>query len=359
MRLSKKGILTLFLPIQILLVKFLAQFPDFIENYYSKGLYPVIAKSSRFLLGWIPFSMGDICYLLLIIICLKWCFKNIKNIHKKEQLLSISSFLSIVYFLFHFLWGMNYYRLPLHKSLYLDKEYTTDELISTTIDYIEKASSIHLKIATNDTVKVNIPYSRNEIFNKTFSAYNTLQYEFPQLDYHPKSIKKSIISLPLTYMGFSGYLNPFTNEAQVNYLIPKYYYPFVSCHEEAHQLGFAAENEANFIGCLASMASNDLYFKYSGTISALRYCMREVYKRDQVLYDSLLKTINKGILANYKESRDFWKSYQNPIEPLFKNSYDTFLKANNQSKGIKSYSYVVALLVNYSNRKPNKLDPTF
>lgn len=351
MKLSKKGLLTILLPLQILFIKIIAQFPELIENYYSNGIYQIIAKTSRYILGWVPFSVGDICYLLLILIVLKWLYKNVKRFYKKEQLLTITSFLSIMYFLFHFLWGMNYYRLPLNESLGLNKEYTTEELILVTKSYIEKANTIHLKVAMNDSTKVTIPYSRPQIFDKTTAAYQNLKSQFIQLEYHPKSIKKSIISLPLTYMGFSGYLNPFTNEAQVNYLIPKYYYPFVSCHEEAHQLGFAAENETNFIGCLASMSSNDVYFKYSGTISALRYCMREIYKRDKDLYKELIKIINKGILANYKESRDFWNSYQNPIEPLFKSSYDTFLKANNQTKGIKSYSYVVALLVNYNKKQ--------
>jgi hypothetical protein len=44
------------------------------------------------------------------------------------------------------------------------------------------------------------------------------------------------MSLPLTYMGFSGYLNPFTNEAQVNYLGPCILsQPQLA--EMAHQLG--------------------------------------------------------------------------------------------------------------------------
>ena len=50
---------------------------------------------------------------------------------------------------------------------------------------------------------------------------------------------------------------------------------------------------------------------------------------------------------NYQEVQNFWKSYENPIEPVFEKTFDNFLKANNQSDGMKSYSYVVALLVNY------------
>jgi len=66
----------------------------------------------------------------------------------------------------------------------------------------------------------------------------------------------------------------------------------------------------------------------------------------------LTKTINKGILKNYKEVREFWDSYKNPTEPLFKKTYNTYLQANNQEKGMDSYSYVVALLVNYYKNNP-------
>jgi len=349
---NKKIVLTLFLPLQILLVKSLALYPDFIEEYYSKGLYQAISSFSRYILGWIPFSIGDICYVLLILYLINWCYKNFRKLYKKEQLLSVISFFSVAYFLFNILWGLNYYRNPLHKTLNLEKEYTTEELAKVTKNYIKLANTIHLQLAKNDSIKVTVPYSKKDVFTKTVAAYNELQKEFPELEYQPKSIKKSILSLPLSYMGYSGYLNPFTNEAQVNGLIPKYYFPFVSCHEEAHQLGFAAENETNFIGILACLNSNDLYFKYAGSTSGLRYCMRELYKRDKEQYEELNKKINKGIVANFKESRNFWNSYQNPLEPLFKKSFDTFLKANNQAHGIKSYSYVVALLVNYE--KENK-----
>ena len=125
---NKKIVLTLFLALQILLVKSLALYPDFIEEYYSKGLYLVISSFSRYILGWIPFSVGDICYILLILYLINWCYKNFRKLYKKEQLLSIISFLSVAYFLFNILWGLNYYRNPLHKTLNLEKEYTTEEL---------------------------------------------------------------------------------------------------------------------------------------------------------------------------------------------------------------------------------------
>ena len=152
-------------------------------------------------------------------------------------------------------------------------------------------------------------------------------------------------------MGFGGYLNPFTNEAQVNRHIVKYKLPTTSCHEEAHQLGFAKENEANFIGAMACMQSKDPYFNYAGYSFALRYCIHELYLSDEQKGLCALETLRPGVKANYKQVKDFWKAHENPLEPLFKNFYNQFLKANNQSGGLRSYNYVVALVVNYFEKE--------
>ena len=106
-------------------------------------------------------------------------------------------------------------------------------------------------------------------------------------------------------MGYSGYLNPFTNEAQINSLLPDFQLPFVMCHEVAHQLGYAAENEANFIGYMTAIANPDDYFKYSGYSSGLKYCLRELGRRAPEKFDTLYKKINKGIIKNYMASQKF------------------------------------------------------
>ncbi len=346
---NKTLILALLLPLQILLIKLLSSSPSSIETYYSKGVYPIISKSLRFIFGWLPFSVGDILYAILIIYILKWGYSNFKSIYRrpKQTLLTITAFLSVIYFCFHFLWGLNYYRNPLHKTLNIDNEYSTEELIQITKKLITTTNVIHLKIAKNDNTKVIVPYSNSEIFEKTKLGYKGLEKIHPNLKYQQKSIKNSLWSLPLTYAGYSGYLNPFTNEAQVNSLIPKYHFPLVSCHEEAHQIGYAAENETNFIGYLACMKNPDDYFQYAGATFAVRYCLNELYRRDSKSYEELIKTLNTGVRKNFQESQQFWNSYQNPTEIVFKSVYDIFLKSNNQQKGIKSYSYVVALIVNY------------
>ncbi|GAA4900838.1 hypothetical protein GCM10023311_28120 [Flaviramulus aquimarinus] len=242
---------------------------------------------------------------------------------------------------------MNYHRLPLHKSLNIESKYTTEQLVEVTNMLIKKSNTLHSKLSKNDTIKIDLPFSKNEIFKMTSIGYDNLKIHFPHFKYCPKSIKTSIYSYPLTYMGFSGYLNPFTNEAQVDGLIPIYKFPTTSAHEIAHQLGYAAENEANFIGFMATINHDNMYFKYAGYTFSLRFCLNEIYRRDEALYETIVETVNPGILKNYKEVRDFWDAHQNPAEPFFKGFYSNFLKANKQDKGMQSYNYVVALLVNY------------
>ena len=331
------------------LIAILKLFPQFVETYYSNGIYIFLSKLMRYVFGWLPFSVGDILYTLASVYALRWLVINRKRILKdtKNWILDVFSAISVGYITFHILWAFNYYRQPLYKSLDIEAEYSTEQLLSFTEKLIVKSNTIHSKLATNDTLKVDFPFTKSEIFDKVKDGYKTLSEEYPHLDYQPQSIKKSIYSIPLTYMGFSGYLNPFTNEAQVDGLIPTYKFPTTSCHEVAHQLGYAAENEANFIGSLAAIHNEDIYFKYSGYTFALRHCLAELYQRDSEVYYNVLETVNKGIIKNYLEVQDFWKAYQNPLEPVFKKTFDNFLKVNNQSDGMKSYNYVVALYVNY------------
>jgi len=345
----KKALIALSIIPQYVLIKWLSHYPEFIETYYSNGIYPYISKIFRFMLGWLPFSFGDLIYAFGIVFIIRWFFINFTRIKTdtRNWFIDVFSAVSVVYFAFHLFWGINYYRLPLYKSLGLKSDYTTEQLVNVTKKLILISNKIHAEIIKNDTLPIAIPYSKSEILKLVPLGYNNLGKHYPNLEYYPKSIKKSLFSLPLTYMGFSGYLNPLTNESQVDALIPVYIFPTTASHEIAHQLGYAAENEANFIGCLAAINHDDIYFKYSGYTFALRFCLNEIYRRDETLFDSISATANKGILKNYKEMRLFWEAYENPAEPLFKITYGSYLKANKQDKGMESYSYVVALMVNY------------
>jgi len=346
---QRKYILPLFLLFQILFLKIIVFFPELVERFYSNGVYPIISKFERITLGKIPFSVGDIIYGIVIIYILKSIWKTRKNwkLEWKNSVLKTLSVLSVVYFLFHFLWALNYYRQPLFEKMAIERDYSDADLLAFTKKLIAKTNEIQTQITKNDSLKVVFPYSQEQVFQMNLNGYKTLSNQYNFFEYTNPSIKKSLFSLPLTYMGFGGYLNPFTNEAQVNYLGPMYSFPMTTNHEMAHQMGFASESECNFIGFLASVKNENLYFQYSGYSIALRYCLRNWQIRNEKIFDQLLKTVHPGILKNYQESEDFWKQYDTFIDKGFHVFYDNFLKLNQQKDGMESYSKFVNLMVNY------------
>lgn len=350
---NRKFILPFFLIFQIVFLKIIVFFPEVVERFYSNGLYIFISRFSRTVLGSIPFSVGDIIYGILIIylIFTLWKTRTSWKLQWKNNLLKIISIVSIAYFLFHLLWAFNYYRMPLFEKMNIKREYTEAELVVFTEKLITKTNAIQIQITKNKEVKVSNPYSQDQIFEMTQKGYNNLGKQYDFFNYEIPSRKKSLFSLPLTYMGFGGYLNPFTNEAQVNDKIPIFGFPAVTTHEMAHQMGFASESECNFIGFLACVKNEDLYFQYSAYSNALRYCMSNIGMKNESQFEVLKKKINKGILANYKETDVFWNSYDTIIDKGFHAFYDQFLKMNQQKDGLESYSKFVDLLINYySNR---------
>lgn len=347
-------ILALLLPIQMLLMRLAIWHPAFIERYYSNRIYPYISSFFRIILGWIPFSFGDVLLAFGLFIFLRFLFRLIKSRFKNffPKMIHFVAVLSVIYFCFYLFWGINYYREPLAKNLnYQQKKYTTKQLQKVTEHIIVKLNEYQFKITNNDTLKVENPYQQKEMYKIAVMGYDNLSKDYPQLSYQFSSVKSSLMSLLQTYNGTSGYLNPLTGEAHVNDKIPKSSYPTTTCHEMAHQIGYAAENEANFVGFLAANYNDDVYFKYASYRMAFGYCISEIRKRDPELSKTLWKTVHKGIIKDFNASYQFWKKYKNPFEPLVKKGYNAYLKANKQTKGVESYNYVVDLFISYFETK--------
>lgn len=347
----------LIIVISLLLLQLLAyynlrNFPEFIENYYSNGIYPYISRAMRIGLGWIPFSFGDIIYILGIIMILRWIWISKKDLItlQRKRYMQLFTSLNIILFLFHFLWGFNYYRQPLNESLKIEKEYTLENLTNTVEEYAAISNYLHAQLQPIDSLPVIFKRSQTDLFDLASSGFENLPQAHLRQRLAPHSIKESLLTMPLTHMGYSGYLNPITGEAQTNAWINCYKTPVLILHEMSHQLGFAKENEANYVAIQAGLSHEDDYFKYSASIFGLRYLLNDLYTKDRVAFTEIKAVLRPGIFKNYKELSDFWEPYNDSlIEKASQATYNQYLKANNQPDGMKTYSYVVALLVNSSS----------
>jgi hypothetical protein len=349
---NRKLFWPLMIIVQIIVIQILSRFPDTIDRYYSEAFYQYISTFSRMITGWTIISIGDIVYMVLIFYTLGWLWKTRKNwkLEKKSQIIKLLTFMSILSMIFHLTWGLNYQRIPLTNKLNIDKKYTLEELEHFTLNWIDKTNQLHIKITKDSLEKVIIPFDNEEMFRIAVKSYQEINNQYSYLNYHHPSIKNSLFHVPLSYMGFGGYLNPFTNEAQINGMLPKYNLPTTTLHEMSHQMGYAAESEANFISVLVSINSEDTFFNYSGYTYALKYLMRSLEKLQSDKQDLLWNQINPGILKNYEETKEFWEAHINPLQPIFKSFYDRFLKLNQQKDGMEGYSKFVGILINHEKQ---------
>ena len=335
--------------IVIVFLELVKKDPALIDKYYSSLFYINNSKIFLYYFGEIPFSLGDFLYLLIPV----FLFLLNKNQNTRRKNLKISfQYLAVIYIFFQLQWGLNYHRTPLIDKFSIKNTYNFDSLIKATDLFIENTNRIHKKISNSDTIAVSFNIEKEELFNNSINAIKT--FDHPYIINKIKkvsSVKNSILSTPLSYMGFSGYINPFTLEAQINVNTPQLYLPTTICHEIAHQMGYSAENEANFIGILAAISSENNLISYSGYVQGLRHLLNEIYKTNKTIHSEIVLKLNKGVVLNIQQANNELKKYTNPLEPYIKKMYDYFLKANKQTAGIKSYSLVVNLLVNeYSNQ---------
>lgn len=337
----------------MLLIYFLKQNPHFVEHYYSKSIFVFISQLQHFFTSRIPFSLGDIFYSAIVIIILIWIINLFKSKFRRlwTRGFEALAFVSLIYFLFHLFWGFNYYRLPLHQSLGISTDYSKEDLELFTCELIESTNRLHSMMVENDSLKVTYEFKQIQLQDLVFQAYKNSKNEDLKIPYRVENLKKSLFSLPLSYAGFSGYVNPFTNEGQYNYKIPEYKLPTTMAHEIGHQLGYSKENEANFIASIITMEDENQFLRYSGLTFALKYSLNDMYKKDPLLSEALIANLNPGVLENYREVQQFWQAYSGPVELMMEAVYGNYLKVNNQPLGIDSYNYVVALLVNYYKPK--------
>jgi len=326
--------------------------PDRVEENYSNGFFMHLSGFLRKLTGPIPFSVGDLLYGLAA----AWIiWKIIRLLVAKKKGTPYSSIVaarsvkllivcSIIYIVFNIFWGVNYNRkgIATQLGLVLNK-YTSKELGVVNCLLIDK---INLSKQVLVQQKQTYPDNR-QLYNRVAEAYALLVKQYPYLAYSPASIKPSLWGWLGNYAGFTGYYNPFTGEAQINSTIPRFLQPFVACHEVGHQIGYAKEQEANFVGYLAASNSRDTLFHYSVYLELFAYANRNLYRTDSSQAKLYFKELSPAVINDLEEWRRFNRRHKNKAEPVIRWMYGKFLQGNRQPEGILAYDQVTAFLIAY------------
>lgn len=340
-----------------LLIKLFSLDDTRVEEYYTYGFYPYFSGLLRALLGWLPFSVGDLVYLGAFVLLVLKAWKALRLLARRQVKEYLShvlfrKYLRLVlwiYIIFQVFWGLNYSRQGVAQQFGLEvRPYNAQDLYDLTATLQVKLNQY---AAAVDTLRREAIHRDNSLlFREGVRAYERAAQQYPFLAYRQPSVKASFYSPVGHLFGFTGYYNPFSGEAQMRTSVPVFVKPFILCHEIGHQLGYAKENEANFIAFLSGRESDHPEFRYSAYYDVYAYAARELIRYDTTLYASLRKTVHPRFRTDHNAYMAFLYRSRNPVEPLMSDFYDRYLRLNNQPSGKRSYNEVVAWLVAYMKK---------
>ena len=155
----------------------------------------------------------------------------------------------------------------------------------------------------------------------------------------------------MSYTGILGYYNPFTAEAQYNSELPATSLAFTLAHESAHQLGFAREQEANFIGYLIGKNSKNSALKYSTDLFVLKSLLAYINRNDPTFRKYIISNYSTKMKIDRQNDIDFIKTHQSFLVAVFDVTNNLFLKSNQQEGNI-TYSYFTEILIKYERNNP-------
>ena len=185
------------------------------------------------------------------------------------------------------------------------------------------------------------------LFLSLRNAYATLHDEIPVIPGNPTRAKQIFWSQGLSWQGISGIYIGLTAEPNVNVDQPPLLVYQAAAHEMAHQTGIASENEAELVGYLACIRSNDPNIRYSGLAYALIVAGNALYAADSTRYLAVTDTYGDAIWRDLSAYSVYWKAFSGEIRESADRRNDAYLKHNSQPSGIKSYGEAVDLLLAY------------
>lgn len=339
-------------------------------RFYADHIFPFWVESYGRLTGLFPFSVGEwmlylaVCLAALLILLGLFTLIGRKRFPSgwKRGYGKYAMFLYWVFGIVCVIMTLNCFLLYQAPTFYErfpiggapGREYGTEELAILRDYVVEQANELAVCFERDE--KGYILYDMN-MEAEAIARMKELEKLIPNLGgYYPRPKK-------LAYSGFysqqyiMGYYFPFSMEANYNRQMYLINMPVTMCHELSHLKGFILEDEANFIGYLACVDSEDPLFRYSAMLSVIGYLDRDfaaAVGRDSEEYQSHVQIDPLTASDRLFLTKETWQQVEeNAVidTKTVKQAADTFLNTtltlNGVSDGTISYSRVVKLLLRY------------
>ena len=347
-------------------------FADAYSHYVYRGLSLGIGS----VMGLLPFSVVELLLYATILFVLLDFAKQLRRAIlvgaacQTHLLAAVASpllrflghlflILSALLVLYVFLCGINYHRTSFSQEAGLSVTIDAHGTVYDEADLI--ALCDYLVTEINDTeAQLDVPYigqtsetpkpsaawlwhagrTGQRAMEKLGQRYHRLSGHYP----FPKPILNTwILSIQQT----TGVYSPFTVEANYNRDIAYYDIPFTICHELSHLRGYMQEEEANFIGVLATIGADDLYFNYSGYVSAWVYAGNALARIDSTAFATLYSRINARTRQDMLYNNAYWQQFEGKPAEAHEQLNVSYLKMQGQTSGVRSYGHVTDLMLEY------------
>ncbi len=257
---------------------------------------------------------------------------------------------SLVFCLHTGLYGLNYYAGSLAEDIRMDvTQVTQDELADAAVYYRDKANTLAGQITRSSAGEAVYP-GFSELAEQAGEGFHTLTYEryMPVFAGSDLPVKELGWADMYTSMGITGITMYLTGEAAVNPQIPAISLPFTMCHEMAHRMCIAREDDANFAAFLACQAHSKAEFQYSGYFMAYEYCIRALNQLSPQTAQQIIGGQSTLLTRDMEAYDGFFRDNKDKKAEKIGNSInDLYLKASGDEDGAESYAQVYELLVSW------------
>ncbi len=365
---------TLFITVLILCVIFniLAWMSRSFADFFTDNIFTVITKPYGRLTSLVKFSVGEIMLIVLVLIaiCIVFCLAaKLFFIFRKRMAPSwlkalegiLLKVLPPLFLTVCVIMSMNcfvlYHCTPIKAGEVSKGSYNIGELAILRDYIVNKCNELSLEVPRDEEGCVIF---EGDMAETAKEAVRGLSGEYKRFDGYFVTPKVLTFSGFMSQQYMQGYYFPFSMEANINgemYIMNK---PFTMCHELCHTAGYIYEDEANFLGFLSCIKSDNMIFNYSGYLGVLAYVNNDFYRSvdreeyrkhvaisEEVKFDSQFLTDKAW---DEVEKRAIFDT--ETVRKAADTFIDTNLKVNGVSAGKASYSHVVGLLLDYYNNNP-------
>lgn len=325
------------------LLQILARKVSGFGEWYAQWVYPVIVGIFGRISGVFPFALIETGFYFLAAFGVLYAVRHFRE--KRGIFVRILFLASVLFFLFTVNCGINYYRKPFSSYSGLKVEGSTvgelENLCLRLTDTLNQMCELGV------SSEIDMERTRKE----GVKAMEKLGEVYPELAGFYPSPKPFVWTYFFSVQQLCGQYSPFTVEATYNRSMPDYNIPHTVCHELSHLRGFMREDEANFIGYLACIGSEDEAFRYSGYLTGWVYATNALARADREAYVKIGMQLDERVWEELRCNNEFWGKYEGKAAEVSNRLNDTYLKMNSQTDGVNSYGRMVDLMLAYERER--------